>query len=86
MKLIKLRGYSLVTPFESPDYTLRKDDDADVRSTIYWNPNVSTTGKEAAVLSFYTADLPGTYRIVVEGLTIDGAPVRAEKFIHIKGN
>jgi TonB-dependent SusC/RagA subfamily outer membrane receptor len=84
LKVVKLPGYSATTPFEAPDYAIRQTEDTDVRSTLYWNPDVHTTGKEPMALTFYTADLPGTYRIVVEGVTIDGSPVRAEKFINIR--
>lgn len=86
MQVVKLPGYSAVTAFEGPDYSVRQNEDTDVRSTLYWNPNVNTTGKEPIPITFYTADLPGPYRIVVEGLTMDGSPVRAERFIQVKGD
>jgi hypothetical protein len=45
----------------------RKDD---YHSTLYWNPNVSTNPDTGtATLSFFAADLPGEYRIVMEGVT-----------------
>lgn len=44
----------------------------DLRSTIYWNPAVTTTGAEPLTLEYYNADGKGTYRAVVEGIDKDG--------------
>ena len=48
----------------------------DLRNTIYWNPLVITNEKGKAEVSFYTADEAGTYKVVVEGLTVSGSLVR----------
>lgn len=78
-------GYSEAAEFESPDYSdlSTADDRADYRSTIYWNPWIASDGQDPARVSFYAADLPTRYRIVVEGVTIEGEPVRAEKVITV---
>lgn len=34
-----------------------------------------------ATVSFYTADLVGNYRILAEGITQNGEPVRCEYFL-----
>jgi hypothetical protein len=39
----------------------------DTRSTIDWEPNVVTDKNGRAVISFYTADKPATYTLIVEG-------------------
>lgn len=83
MQVLKLPGYAAATEFTSPDYSKTAPADLDVRSTIYWNPSVVTIDKDPAVVSFYAADITGTYRIVVEGVTEDGKAVRAEKLIRI---
>jgi len=44
----------------------------DIRSTIYWNPNINIDEKGEATLSFYTADKPGTYTLVIEGTDFNG--------------
>jgi hypothetical protein len=57
----------------------------DFRSTIYWNPNINTdlnTGN--ASVSFYAADLEGTYRIIAEGISQSGEPMRCEYSVTIK--
>jgi uncharacterized protein YfaS (alpha-2-macroglobulin family) len=43
-----------------------------LRSTIYWNPNVQTDNTGNATLSFYAADAPTEYGIVMEGVSEQG--------------
>ncbi|MCE2994999.1 MAG: carboxypeptidase-like regulatory domain-containing protein [Cyclobacteriaceae bacterium] len=86
-QILKVRGYSSGRKFQHIDYSdsvANKSTERDIRSTIYWNPNVEITKKRGqTTLSFYSADLPGRYRIVVEGITEEGYPVRAESYITI---
>ena len=81
--LVKLSGYTESTQFDAPDYSANSstDDQFDGRSTIYWNPNIFTDGKSSTEVSFYAADIPTTYRVVVEGLDAMGTPVRGEKYL-----
>jgi len=44
----------------------------DLRSTIYWNPRVTTDKTGATSLEFYNADGKGSYRAVIEGLDKEG--------------
>jgi hypothetical protein len=45
---------------------------SDLRSTIYWAPNVVTDEAGRASLSFYSADKPGTYNVIIEGTDLNG--------------
>lgn len=83
LQVVSLNGYSEANEFESPNYSdlTNGDDREDYRSTIYWNPHAITNGTDPLVLSFYAADIPTKYRIVVEGITAEGEPVRGEKII-----
>ncbi|HVW94627.1 MAG TPA: hypothetical protein VHA56_01495 [Mucilaginibacter sp.] len=70
----KPKGFYKAREFYSPQY----DDPhtntrmADLRSTIYWNPNVITDKDGKASFSYFNADGKGTYRVVVEGIDADG--------------
>jgi hypothetical protein len=44
----------------------------DLRSTIHWQPNVITDKKGQAFVSFYAADKPATYTVIVEGSDLNG--------------
>ncbi|WP_379088791.1 hypothetical protein [Pedobacter sp. UC225_65] len=54
-------------------------------STLYWNyATLLQTGKEAT-LSFYTSDIKGKFRVVVQGVSNKGV-VYADQFFEVKGN
>ena len=59
--------------FYSPKYAVNKSTGLpDLRSTIFWDANVATDENGKAKLSFYAADLPGSYTIKVEGTDLMG--------------
>jgi len=83
---VKAPGFNKPRSFRMPYYNDPKTDKSigDYRSTLYWNPIVTTdheTGK--ASVSFYAADLETTYRVVVEGVTDKNEPIRTEHFIKV---
>jgi len=80
-----LSGFASPSTFYMRDYSKENPDNElpDRRTTIYWQPNV-ITGAAGATLTFYSADLPAKYRIVVQGLTDEGQPVYGEQIIEVK--
>lgn len=71
--VIDYEGLQLQREFYSPDYStegLRNSRLPDLRSTLYWQPNVSTTN-----LTFYTGDNKGKYIAVLQGMTPDGKTI-----------
>lgn len=79
------KGYSPMREFYSPKYTPgNKDQRQDQRQTVFWNPNVLTAADGTAQFSFYTTDLPGTYRIVLEGIDGDGHLARKVSTYEVK--
>jgi len=81
----KIKGYDRTRTFSAPDYSKEKDaENADFRTTVFWSPELITDDKGNASFSFYTADLATRYRIVVEGITEDGRPVRAVSYITVE--
>jgi hypothetical protein len=85
----KIPGYARPRKFLFPDYsdpTIDKTQ-ADYRSTLYWNPAILTNAKTGtASISFFSSDLAGRYRVVVEGITQHGEPLRGVYFIDVEGN
>lgn len=45
---------------------------ADLRTTIYWNPNIITDSLGNANVSFYNADNVGNYKVTLEGMDLNG--------------
>jgi hypothetical protein len=68
------RGYSKVREFYSPKYDDPKFNSKipDLRSTIYWKPNIITDKEGNASFEFFNADTKGNYRVVVEGIDSEG--------------
>jgi hypothetical protein len=72
-------GYTLPAEFYVPKYQVeetRQNPIPDLRSTIFWKPNVKTDAKGQTDLFFNTADTPGTYTITAEGVTPEGEIIR----------
>jgi len=69
------KGYAAIRTFYIPRYNGPKETQntkTDTRSTIYWNPNVTTDKTGAATLEYFNADGQGTYRVIIEGIDKDG--------------
>jgi hypothetical protein len=76
-------GYQAPVEFYSPKYDTKEkleNQQPDLRTTIYWQPNVLTDEEGKAKLNFYTADDPATYSVIIEGVSVDG------RLIHYRGN
>lgn len=69
----RVAGFSSCREFYSPRYTPNNIDSPapDHRTTLYWDPDITTENGKAE-LSFFTADDLGYYRIIVEGISNDG--------------
>ncbi len=71
--------------FYSPKYAVKSAVTfADTRSTIYWAPNIITDKNGEATLSFYTADKPGSYSILINGSDMNGSLLSGRKKLIIK--
>ncbi|WP_448633771.1 hypothetical protein [Pedobacter panaciterrae] len=44
----------------------------DARPVIHWEPDIITDKNGRATVSFYSADIPGSYSISIEGSNLDG--------------
>ena len=68
------KGYYRARVFYSPKYDSQQSAEhgADLRSTIYWKPNIITDKNGNADFQFYNADGRGPYRAVIEGIDNEG--------------
>ncbi|RZL50981.1 MAG: TonB-dependent receptor [Pedobacter sp.] len=74
------KGYDFPRQFYSPKYDVAADTKLDLRTTVYWNPQVVTDINGKANFSFYNNDQVGNYRMVIEGIDADGNLAR--KILH----
>jgi hypothetical protein len=74
---INIKGFDVPRIFYSPKYDSRgpsafRPDD---RTTIHWEPNITTQSGNVVPVSFYNADKSGTIDIKVAGITEGGVPL-----------
>lgn len=67
----QLIGYDTARTFYSPKYDVNPSTDPDLRTTVLWEPQVISGPDGKLTLSYFNTDVPGTYRMVIEG--IDGS-------------
>jgi len=67
------KGYQKSRSFYSPKYSSQNAPaKTDLRTAIYWNPNILTDKEGKATFDYFNADTRGTYRIVIEGIDDNG--------------
>jgi TonB-dependent SusC/RagA subfamily outer membrane receptor len=71
-----MQGYSATREFYVPKYDKKLEKRAipDYRTTLYWNPSVSTDINGKASLIFYNSDTATQFQIAIESLSIFGVP------------
>jgi TonB-dependent SusC/RagA subfamily outer membrane receptor len=83
IKAIMPLGYQTPKAFYSPKYDTPEataNPQADLRTTIYWNPDVKVNAGSAD-FTFYSADTDSDYSIIIEGITKTGKPFYTKKRI-----
>lgn len=68
------RGFYKAREFYSPQYDNSSTNKSitDLRSTIFWKPDIITDKNGKTTFSYFNADDKGTYRVVIEGIDTDG--------------
>lgn len=72
---VDYEGLQMQREFYSPRHESLKEGDTrlpDQRSLLYWNADLSTDATGKQYPQFFTSDVPGTYQIVIEAMTLDG--------------
>jgi uncharacterized protein YfaS (alpha-2-macroglobulin family) len=71
-------GYYESRTFYSPTYHTDKERNRkDARTTIFWEPQVTTNAEGKATVSYYNADPKTRIKVSVQGITNKGTPVSA---------
>jgi len=71
---VKPAGFYKARDFYSPKYdnVTKADKTPDLRSTIYWKPEIKTDANGNASFDFCNSDGTGTYKVTLEGIDSDG--------------
>jgi hypothetical protein len=73
--IVEYEGLQREREFYSPAYNTAEKLQSrvpDFRNVLYWSPSVKTNDAGRQAISFYTSDVPGTYAVLVQGITPDG--------------
>lgn len=79
-----IQGYTPIKQFYSPNYDRfdPRNDHLDIRTTLYWNPLLSTNSKDHTIkLTFYNNDVTQSFRVVIEGMSRDGLLTHYEQIM-----
>lgn len=74
LKIFYAKGVSNPVLFPTLDYEqkyLKESTLTDTRSTLFWNGSFLSDAVDNAI-TFYTSDIPATYKITITGITIHG--------------
>ena len=77
----RLKGYQAYKSFYLPNHDSSADTAPDYRSTVYWQPNVDNDSRS---LRYYNGDLTGRMRVVLEGFTTTGLPIRSVQYYNVE--
>lgn len=66
------KGYYASRTFYSPKYDVEPSDKPDLRTTVHWMPNLVTDETGKIKFDYFNTDQAGNYRIVIEGIDING--------------
>ncbi|MBB5395898.1 hypothetical protein [Mucilaginibacter sp. AK015] len=81
--MLQLKGIYAHKEFYVVDYDKEKDAPPDYQSTIFWKYNVPLSSSAETNLTFFTNDITGPFKIVVQGLT-DEDVVYGEQTFNVK--
>jgi hypothetical protein len=77
---ITISGYNEPRIFYSPQHssTLYSDYKPDLRTTLYWKPNIKLKSNKDLFLKYFNSDNSSNIDIIVEGITTTGIPISSK--------
>jgi hypothetical protein len=83
---VKFSGFDEPRIFYSPRHhtNLESDYKPDLRTTLFWEPNIKVENNKDIFLNYYNADNPSNVKVIVEGITTEGIPVTGKAEYEVK--
>jgi hypothetical protein len=83
---IRFSGFSEPRIFYSPKHHAKLESDykPDLRTTLFWEPNIKVENNKEVLLNYYNADNPSKVKVIVEGITTGGIPVTGQTEYEVK--
>jgi hypothetical protein len=82
----KFSGYNEPRIFYSPKHhsTLEADYKPDLRTTLFWEPDIKLENGKDLILNYYNADNSSTIRLFAEGISTTGIPITGKAEYEVK--
>ena len=79
-------GYNEPRIFYSPRHHTKLESDykPDLRTTLFWEPNIKVENNKEVLLNYYNEDNPSKMKVIVEGITTAGIPVTGKTEYEVK--
>lgn len=78
-------GYIKERKFYAPKYATEQSKATnDYRTTVYWNPDITLDETGLSTVEYYNADGNGKYKVVVEGMDVNGKIGRTVHYYDVK--
>ena len=83
---VKFSGFDEPRIFYSPRHHTKLESDykPDLRTTLFWEPNIKVENNKDIFLNYYNADNPSKVKVIVEGITTAGIPVTGKTEYEVK--
>ena len=83
---LQISGYSASRIFYSPAHLTNSTSDysPDLRSTLYWKPDITLDGSNKVILNYTNGDNASLIKIIAEGITTTGIPVTGKAEYEIR--
>ncbi len=85
--IINYEGIQKEREFYSPTYQNEEQLSShlpDFRNVLFWQPDINLAPGKKQTISFYSSDLPGNYKVVVQGLAKSGLPGKKIFYFQVK--
>ena len=84
--LLKKHLYIEEEAYPNPVYSTHSltEDTPDLRKILLWEP-IYEMSKPKETFSFYASDIPGTYELLIQGITDRGERIYVKKFFTVEG-
>jgi hypothetical protein len=80
----QIKGYDTARIFYSPRHSPSSNYQPDLRTTLFWEPNIELQSDKNLFLKYFNADNSSTIRVILEGITTTGIPITARTEYEIK--
>jgi hypothetical protein len=83
---VKFSGYDEPRIFYSPKHYAKLESDykPDLRTTLFWEPDIEVENNKTVFLNYFNADIPSKVMVIAEGITTSGIPVTGETEYEVK--